>query len=489
MENSPKKRRKVKDIFPPHELKPSFFSEAPEEIEEPEIQEEEESQISLEMQEESITITQMEINPERQEEIRKLKEEKQPEEARIIDSSIQEKKKKGQKIFFYFMIPVVMALLYYIGFIGLARAEIMITSRKMEVPFTKEILIDSNVSSIDTTKAIIPGNLFSFNSTETEEFASTGRGKDEQKAKGIITIYNNYSTAPQILVATTRFETPDNKIFRLDSRTVIPGATTENGKLVPSTIDVRVTADKPGPDYNIQPCNLPECKFTIPGFEGMPEFDGFYGVSKNSMTGGSLGSVPVVSSADIKNAEDVILDKIIKSIDQDLENKIPPGLTILSGAKSGIKISKLSSDAEIGDYVDKFTVEAEVTVKVIAFDENNIIRYIQGVLEEDRDENYSFCKDLEIEYSDLEADFDKGFLRVTIKANQFLCHQLDLEEIKESVIGKNQEELDEIFKNNPGIEEVKIKFWPFWIKKVPNSLQKINILVDTNFEKEQENVD
>ena len=488
MENSPKKRKKVKDIFPPHELKPSLFSEAPEEIEEPETQEEE-SQISLEMQEESITITQMETSPETQEEIRKLREEKQLEEARIIDSPIQEKKKKGQRIFFYFMIPVVMALLYYLGFIGLARAEIMITSRKMEIPFTKEVLIDSNVSSIDTAKAIIPGNLFSFNSTETEEFTSTGQGKDEQKAKGIITIYNNYSTAPQILVATTRFETPDNKIFRLDSRTVIPGATTENGKLVPSTIDVRVTADQSGPDYNIEACNLPECKFTIPGFEGMPEFDGFYGVSKNSMTGGSLGSVPVVSSGDIKNAEDVILDKIIKSIDQDLENKIPPGLTILSGAKSGVKISKLSSDAEIGDYVDKFTVEAEVTVKVIAFDENNIIRYIQGVLEEDRDENYNFCKDLEIEYSDLETDFDKGSLKVTVKANQFLCHQLDLEEIKGSVIGKNQGELDEIFGNNPGIEEVKIKFWPFWIKKVPNSLQKTNILIDANFEQEQENID
>ena len=486
MENSPQKRKKVKDIFSPHELKSNFFSEEIEENEEPEIQEE--NEISLSMKEESIMITRMETSPETQEEIKKIREEKQSEEPMIIDSSSQEKKKKGLRMFMYFMIPVTLAFLYYLGFIGLARAEILISSRKMEIPFSKEILVDTNVSSIDTTKAIIPGNLFSFNSTETEEFTSTGQGKDEKKAKGIITIYNNYSTSPQILVATTRFETPDHKIFRLDSRTVVPGATTENGKLVPSTIDVKVTADQPGADYNIEACNLPDCKFSIPGFKGMPEFDGFYGVSKNAMAGGSSGSVPVVSSEDIKNAESVILDKVINSINQDLENKVPQGLTILTGAKSGVNISKLSSNAELGDYVDKFTVEAEMTVKVIAFDENNIIKYVQGVLEEDRDENYNFCKDLEIEYSDLETDFDKGTLNVTIKVNQTLCHQLDLDEIKSSVIGKNQEELDEIFKNNPGIDEVQIKFWPFWIKKVPNSLQKINILIDADSE-EEANID
>ncbi|MFA5360646.1 MAG: hypothetical protein WC320_01575 [Candidatus Paceibacterota bacterium] len=477
--NQQKNRRKVKDIFAPHELKPSVFIETPETFQ---IPEEDEEKISLEMEEKLVTISRIETTSEGQEEKEEeeVKEEKErePAETIIIKPPTRTRKKiKNLKPFLLFGIPIALVVLYYIGFVGLARADIEIITQKMQIPFSKSIVVDSNVSSIDTTKAVIPGNLFVFNSTETQEFKSTGQGKNETKAKGVITIYNNYSTSPQILVATTRFETPDHKIFRLDSRVVIPGATTENGKLVPSTIDVKVTADKPGPDYNIGPCQLPDCKFTIPGFQGMPEFNGFYGVSKQPMAGGSSGSVPMVSAEDIKNAEGAILEKIMNSINQDVENKVPEELIILPGAKSGVKISKIESDAEIGDYTDKFTVSAEVEIKIIAFNKSHILNFIQSVLSEEKDENYDFCSDPQIEYSDLETDFEKGSLKITIKTNQTLCHQIDLEMIENAIIGKTEEELDEIFRNTPGIEEVKIKFWPFWIKKVPNSQEKINLLV------------
>lgn len=492
MNGQQKNKRKVKDIFAPHELKSGVFFETPEIPQrEEENEKENEEELILEREEKLIAAFQTETilqdrDREEEVELRKLKESKEPIEPTgptgpretIIIKPPRRKDKKHLKPFLFLAIPVALAVLYYLGFVVLPRADIEIISRKIEVPFSKNIVVDSNISSIDINKAVIPGNLFVFNATETQEFKSTGLGKDETKAKGVITIYNNYSTSPQILVATTRFETPDHKIFRLDSRVVVPGATTENGKLVPSTIDVKVTADKPGPDYNIGPCQLPDCKFTIPGFQGMPEFNGFYGISKNPMTGGSAGSVPMVSAEDIKKAEDTILEKIMHSINQDVENKVPEELIILPGAKSGIKISKIESDAEIGDYIDKFTVSVEAEIKALAFNKDHIINFIETILSEDKDENYDFCQEPQIKYSDLEADFEKGSLKMTINVNQTLCHQIDLEAVKNAIIGKREEELDEIFRNNPGIEEVKIKFWPFWIKKVPSSLEKINVIVD-----------
>ena len=481
------KKRKVKDIFAPHELKSGDFVKITEEP----VEIQEEPEINIEMEEQSIRIVHTETVPQAREDVHKSlenffreTEEELPElRTRTISKPPLRAKKGDFKLFWFISIPIALLAFYYFGFVVLARAEIGIETYKKEIPFSKEIVVDDNVSSIDVAKAVIPGNLFVFNSTERQEFESTGQGKDEIKAKGIITIYNNYSTDPQILVATTRFETPDHKIFRLDSRVVIPGATTENGKLVPSTIDVKVTADKAGPDYNIEACKMPDCKYTIPGFEGMPEFDGFYGVSNNSMTGGSLGSVPMVSSEDIKKAEEEILTKIMETINVDIENKITneyDNLVILPGAKSGVKVSKIESDAKIGDYKDKFTVNAEVEIKVIAYDKNHLLNYIQSVLKESKEKDYDFCKDLEIEYSDLEADFDKGFLQLTVKTSQTLCQKLDVEAIKKDILGKNEKELDAVFKANPGIEEVKIKFWPFWIKRTPKSLQKVKILIDGN---------
>ena len=465
MENSQKKKRKVKDIFFPHEL--NNYSSDKKEIKEKEI---------------PIRLTDK-LQQERKIEDTKAESE---ESITVITSGSKEKWAKKEKTInkkITILLGVFFSLVafYYLGFVFLAKAEINITTKKIEMPFSGVVLVDTNVSSIDFDRAIIPGNPFVFKANETQEFSSTGQGKDERKAKGIITIYNNYSTSPQILVATTRFETPDHKIFRLDSRIVIPGATTKNGELVPSMIDVKVTADKSGPDYNIEACNLPDCQFTIPGFEGTSKFKGFYGISTKVMTGGAFASVPLVTSEDLKEAEKIIFEKVMDSINQDLENKIPKEpkeLKVLSGAKSSINLTNLSSDASIGDYREKFSVSVEGEIEVIAFDEDNIIKYIQEILEKDKDENYDYCQKPELEYLELKTDFSKGTMRISVKTNQVLCHKLSLDEIKQLVIGKDKKELNQVFEANPGIKDVEVKLWPLWIRKAPNSLDKINIFID-----------
>ena len=465
MEDFQKKKRKVKDIFFPHEL--NNYSPDQKQVETEEIP--------------------IRLTNKLQQEIKIEDTKTEGEESiTVITSDFKEKwiKKEmtiNKKIIILLGISFSLIAFYYLGFVFLAKAEINIITKKIEMPFSGVVLVDTNVSSLDFNRAIIPGNLFTLKVNETQDFLSTGQGKDEKKAKGIITIYNNYSTSPQILVATTRFETPDHKIFRLDSRIVIPGSTTKNRELVQSTIDVKVTADKSGTNYNIEACNLPDCQFTIPGFEGTSKFDGFYGVSPKAMTGGALASVPLVTSEDFKEAVDIIVEKYKDSINQDLENKIPKEpkvLKVLQGAKSGIKLTNLSSDANVGDHRKNFSVSAEVEIKVIAFDEDNIIEYIQKILEKDRDENYDYCQKPELEYLELKTDFSKGTMRMSVKTNQVVCHKLSLEEIKQLVVGKDKEELNQIFEANPGIKDVEVKLWPLWIRKVPNSLDKINLFID-----------
>ena len=460
MENSQKKKRKVKDIFLPHEL--NNYSSDQKQIETEEIPIRFIDKAKVE---------------------RKIEDTKSEESITVTSSALKEKwtnKKKAVDKKFKILLGVFFALVafYYLGFVLLAKAEVNIATKKIEMPFSGTILVDRNVFATNFSQAVIPGNLFVFKADETQEFSSTGQGKDERKAKGIITIYNNYSTSPQILVATTRFETPDNKIFRLDSRIVIPGASTKNGELIPSTIDVKVTADKSGPDYNIEACNLPDCKFTIPGFEGTSKFEGFYGVSTKAMTGGSFGAVPLVTSEDLKNAEEIILKTVMDSIEQDLQNKIPKELKVLSEAKSGIKITNVDSDANVGDSREKFTVSAEGEVNIIAFNEDDVIEYMQAMLDEDKDENYEYCQKPELEYLEFKTDFNEGTLKMLVKTNQIVCHKLSLDEIKQTIAGKSREELDKIFESNPGIKEVEVKLWPLWIRRVPNSLKKINLFID-----------
>ncbi len=75
-----------------------------------------------------------------------------------------------------------------------------------------------------------------------------GKNVTGKKAEGSVTIYNEFSNAPQPLVATTRLETSDGKIFRIVKGVTVPGTTLVDGEIKPGAIEVQVVADQPGSD-------------------------------------------------------------------------------------------------------------------------------------------------------------------------------------------------------------------------------------------------
>lgn len=383
-----------------------------------------------------------------------------------------------KKSLIFSILGIVLAgiIFYYLSFIVFAKAEISIITQKTELPFSAKIIFDSNVSSINYEKGIIPANLFVFKESAKEDFVSTGKGKDEKKAAGVVTLINNYSTSPQVLVATTRLETPDGKIFRLDSRTVIPGATTQDGKLIPSSVEAKVTADQPGAEYNIPPCDLPDCKFTIVGFKGTPKYEGFYAISKKEMTGGSAGTIPMITAEDKNKAEEVMLKKISEAINKAIENKLPSNLSYIPEGKSGLKLTNLKADAEVGDFRKNFTVTAEGEVKILAFKKENIVDYIQKLLE--KEEKFEFYKDPEFSLQFVKVDFNQGTLEANLEAKQVIRYVLNEEEIRKEIMGKNQKEIIEAFKNREGISEIALKLKPYWLLRVPKNASKIKISID-----------
>lgn len=489
------KKRKVIDIYPPH----TFTSATDEKKQSPEksVQNEEEENIIINIkstpkdtQKQLDQVEYLEQKEKAEKDLETIKKDIEDidlfSEENIKLPSISkpvfeikrprlniDKKKIASIILSLFLI----AIFYYLGFVALVKAEVLINAKKLTLSLdNSQVLIDKNITEANYNQKVIPGNLFIFSEEEKQDFKSTGQAKDEQYAKGVITIINNYSSSPQILVARTRFEHPSGKIFRLDSRIVIPGATIQDGKLQPSSIDANVTADQPGPEYNIPSCNG-DCKFTIPGFKGTSKFDGFYGISNKPMTGGTSGSVPMVTPEDLKKAEDVILEKISNKINEDFKNKIPKDLKILDGAKSSIKIVKLNSDASSGDFRQNFTVTGVGEIKVIAFKEQDLIDLIQNQIANQKPDKYDYCGAPTIEYKEVKPDFEKGALRITFSAKQTLCYRLSLDDLKKEIAGKDQKELNIIFQSIDGIETAKVKLFPFWIKTIPNNLKKINITI------------
>lgn len=387
----------------------------------------------------------------------------------------------NKRILYIALAVVAITIFYSLSHFVFARAEIAITTTKNNLILENKVLIDTNITTPDVEKGVLPGSFFVFKESAEKQFPSSGKATEAQKAKGEVTLINSYSTAPQMLVATTRLQTPDGKIFRLDSQTIIPGAGLENGKLVPSKIKVKVTADQAGSEYNIGPCQLPNCKFTIVGFKGTPKYEGFYGISEAAMSGGSSDVVRMVTAEDISRAtteiSQILSDKLNQTVEQKFKN-LSGSPVIVKGAKATPVIKNLESDARVGDFREYFNVKATGEMGVIAFSEEQLIDYIQRKLMSQKKEDFEFYQKPVIEIINTQPDFVKKTLALSFKATQVVRYKISSAEIINKARGISQKKLEQIFIDMPGISKVHIKLMPYWLNTIPTDPSKINIIID-----------
>jgi len=371
-----------------------------------------------------------------------------------------------------------LGILYFLSMTTFSKTEINIKRKRELQEIDQEILFDKNVKEINVEKLTLPLNLYVFKEKAERKFESSGFGKDEQKASGEVTIYN-LTQYPQVLVANTRLETPDGKIFRINSRITVPGSVQENNNSVPGSITVKVTADQTGPDYNIGPCNAStNCKFTIVGFKGTEKYDKFYGYSEKAMTGGTYGTVPLVTNDDLKKAEDVILKDILSLIEEDIKNKVPKELKIIEGAKSGFKLTKLESDVKAGDNRQFFNVNAEGEVMVAAFNEKDVKNLLTQLYQKELGNQKTFCDDFELKYQLKDIDFKNGTMKLKISGRTFICPIISSSEIIQLVKQKSVQEVQGVLSKYDGIEKVVLKITPFWVRVLPGDESKIIVNID-----------
>jgi len=365
---------------------------------------------------------------------------------------------------------ILAAVLYFI----LPQADIVIVPKSESIVQDFSVSADKSITKVDLAQAKIPAQIIKLDKKESKDFKATGERQLNDKAAGIITIYNEYSSSPQALVATTRFVSENGKIFRLTKSLTVPGAKIVDGKIVASSIDASVVADQPGEEYNIGPAN-----FKIPGFQGGPKYDSFYGRSTKAMSGGAIGLAKVVSQEDFDKAKAEIWQNLRPAIDQELKAQIPSGLKILEGALKE-EMGTIESSAAVGAKADNFTITVKGSGTAIIFDEKDIYSLANDKIAESIDGKNLNQKEKQIEYSSVSVDFGKGQLNFKTKVTQKLVWNEDINSLKNLIVGKNEAQIRQIFEGRSEIEKARILFWPFWVKTVPTNLDKIKITISDN---------
>ncbi len=374
------------------------------------------------------------------------------------------------------------AVLLFMVFIGagafvlmnsvLPKATVVMTLKKFPTSFNERIEVFSKVVDISfkDDSIVLPGELLIARHNLSMRFPASGKDIIERKTEGTLTVYNAYSSEPQALVATTRFLSPDNKLFRLDEQVVVPAAKIVGGKIVPSQIKVKVTADKAGEEYNLEP----QSGWRIPGFKGSPRYEGFYADNLLSLTGGFVGEEPVPTEEDIKSAKSAVSASLENALESQMLVLLSNRFKLFDGARE-FKI--INEEIEPVDSEGNFGIFTEAELRYLVFEEEAL----KGAIAEKVGD--SLPSDLRIRdsvfnYNQVEIDLSQGEMFFSVDGSIVFEPNIDVENLKSQLVGQNEQELRRIVFFLSGLERANISLWPFWVNKVPVNSKRVEIIVD-----------
>lgn len=368
----------------------------------------------------------------------------------------------GWKWFFpvFIVVPVILLLS------RMGNTEVKIWPKTNTVFFDTALTVDSETSNVNTAEQIIPGQTFEATADFSQAFTSSA--KTVKSAKGIIRLYNAYSTEPEEWLEGTRFISDEGKIFKSDGEISVPGAEEKNGKLIPKYVDVPVTAAEPGEDYNIGPSN-----FSIYVFRSTPRYTKFYGESLEPMKGGGEGLQ--VSEEDLAKAEEEARSRAEAKAVNILKEKVPDSFILLPDVIN-TEITATSSSVRPGDEVENFTFDTKAKAVTIAFSKTQLEDFINDfVLSQVPGEKLFYRESLNADYIPQVVDFEAGTIQLAVSFSGKIYPKVDISSIKKGLVGKSVSEAKMFLESQTDFTASEVSFRPFWVRKVPADLEKIKI--------------
>ncbi len=359
-------------------------------------------------------------------------------------------------------------LLGTILYLFLGSAQVLIKPQKQKLDFGLNVSVSSAYPQLDAVTNKIPGQFLSFTADVAKDFTSSGQKEVAKKSRGEITVFNNFNSEPQNLVATTRFESSKGFIFRTPRPIIVPGAKLVSSKLIAGSVTVEVIADKPGQSYNIN-----ADKFTIPGFKSTPKYAGFYGESSKPMAGGMTGLSKVVTEKDFNSGKETVTKEALAKALENLKSKTN-NLKILESINN--EITSLKSTAEIDDAAEGFAISATAEAKTIGFHEDDLFSLIESFI--NKTGNLEVLKNtISLDYGNVQLDTAKKILSFRLGVRGDAATKINQEKLLNGLLGLPQSKIKDYLLDIPEVESARVILSPFWVRTIPKDKNSIQIKI------------
>lgn len=355
-----------------------------------------------------------------------------------------------------------------LAFFVLPKAQITLKTDTQDVDSNLTLAADPAATEVDLERKVIPAKNEEFRKTDTEKVPATGQKDLGTKAAGTISfsipcsaVSGNPPTIPPGTTVTT-----NNLAFITDGSTSLTTPDFNGGCKFVGTGSV--TSQSPGEQFNVEASRT----FAVSGYSSVS------GVNPNPFAGGTSKIVKVVRQEDVDLAKQRINDRTAADGPKELEKKLQDGGykalpdTLTSGNAT------VSSSPAVAAEANEVTVTATTVFTMLGVKEDDLKKIVEEDAKSKIDASKQQIQDNGISDATIKVVGDKKpntrtelSFQTTVTAGP----QLDAEALKKEIAGKKRGEVQEIFKQRPGVQDVDIHYSPFWVTKTPKKTSKITI--------------
>lgn len=354
-----------------------------------------------------------------------------------------------------------------------AHATVVITARTSTENVSKTISLNTT-GPTSFSGGVIKGVRQEQKKPQSVDFDATGEENKGDKATGTVKFSNN-SLSSKTVAAGTQLSTSGGLVYITNSAVTLAAASFPCGNIScpsPGTTNGAVTAQKGGANYNGATGSLSGAPSDVSA-----SFTGPTG-------GGTDRIVKIVTAADVQKAAEQLATQEDPAVKAQLKAAFGKSVKVIDTSYTVAKSDPVSAPA-VGQEATRAKLTTELTYSMMGVAEAELTKYLDdAVREEIADQPNQRVYDngtKAASFTDFVAEATGG--KVRLVANGKVGPQINDDDIKEKVKGKQYGDVQADIGAIQGVDDVDTKFWPFWVQTVPNDTKRISVEFKLNEQK------
>lgn len=368
-----------------------------------------------------------------------------------------------KKLIFAGLGLVALIVLWYFAFFVMPAAQITVKTKTADISTSTEITLDTAATEVDTNERTVPAKMEQQKKDQTQQTPATGQDNKGNKATGQVRLTNCSKSGDGVTIPAGSGVSANGMTFLTQASVTLGSSSFDFQQNCKSTGDssatVNVVAQKPGASYN-----LAASDFAVAGISSVEA------KSNDPMTGGTDNIVKVVQQSDIDAAKAKIESSDEKdSISKELQSSLKDaGYEPITNSLH-IDAADVVASTKVGEEAEAVTVSQSTTYYLYGAKKDDLRKIIESEVKDKIDKDKQSIIDDGLD----DAKFSFGETNKTPQVKATMIDtatagpKLDLDKTKQAIVGKKSNEIKTIIKANPGVEDVTVKYSPFWVNKAP----------------------